>query len=489
MAAPDYVSQVRGAINDLRANYLQKQELFQQQQQAAANLQLQYAQLAQQRDNAERQNQIEMARLQASAVNQFSQQLRDQAAAARQDATQKLEEARIKLAQDREANDLQKEREAKERDKTANALEAEYKIAFESNDSKKLELVEQKIAESSITTAQRTALYANVQKRLEDKRTLEQAQRNQTTMSQASSLITSIGQLDPSQMLPSQYKTRVQELGQQFADLGNNDAKMVSGFQRAIAEAIERGNTFRQSVRGAMVENMQWLGEQRSSARLSKEDQQRYDDLDKAPGGRNFANLYGLAFDLQRRASEKILSEMRNRLQDKITTMIELNPSLARKAVDPETKEETYYYLNPPPDLLPVIGENGTIDPETGEITKDTIAAIDKWEARNSSPTYVGMEPPIIRKLSRSQVVANPNWRNAPPSPTASGTTTVQVPPQASPLPADKINQIVALYNTNPNAMYAGRPVREIVARLQAQGTPLPGLGGTSTATGQPQTR
>lgn len=54
MSAPDYTSLVRAVVNDVRQNYLQKQELFQRQQEAEANRALQYAQLDAQAENARR---------------------------------------------------------------------------------------------------------------------------------------------------------------------------------------------------------------------------------------------------------------------------------------------------------------------------------------------------------------------------------------------------------------------------------------------------
>jgi tRNA uridine 5-carbamoylmethylation protein Kti12 len=66
--APDYVSQVRGIISDVREDYLKKQQLFQQQQQAGAQLALGYAQLSAQRDNQARQADLDSQRIELEGI-------------------------------------------------------------------------------------------------------------------------------------------------------------------------------------------------------------------------------------------------------------------------------------------------------------------------------------------------------------------------------------------------------------------------------------
>lgn len=83
MAAPDYVSQVRGVINDLRQDYAQKQQLFQQQQQANANLALNYAQLEANRENAAINRDLQNRQLEFNFLQEAnrSQQAKDKLAA------------------------------------------------------------------------------------------------------------------------------------------------------------------------------------------------------------------------------------------------------------------------------------------------------------------------------------------------------------------------------------------------------------------------
>jgi hypothetical protein len=67
-SAPDYIGEVRGILNDVRQNYIQKQQLFQQAEQASAQNALAYAQLNSQRENADLQAQMEDKKLQNANI-------------------------------------------------------------------------------------------------------------------------------------------------------------------------------------------------------------------------------------------------------------------------------------------------------------------------------------------------------------------------------------------------------------------------------------
>lgn len=77
--APDYISQVRGIISDLRQDFLQKKQLAQDEEKTKATLQLQYAQLAAQRENAARQADLSEKQLQFNYAQEAGQAARAQA--------------------------------------------------------------------------------------------------------------------------------------------------------------------------------------------------------------------------------------------------------------------------------------------------------------------------------------------------------------------------------------------------------------------------
>jgi hypothetical protein len=63
------------------------------------------------------------------------------------------------------------------------------------------------------------------------------------------------------------------------------------------------------------------------------------------------------------------------------------------------------------------------------------------------------------------------------------------VAPASPGISPETISEVIAAYNTNPDGIYKGRSVREIVARLQALGVSLPGLRVQTVAGGQEQRR
>jgi hypothetical protein len=135
--APDYISQVRGIIGDVRENYLKKQQLFQQNEQAKAQTALGYAQLAAQRDNAaldaEYKNRVlEQNALQDEAKNDALlkkaeiDSRKEQYAAYKDLAAQSLNQKKYELDLDKEVRDARKEADDMARKKAAGARMAEF---------------------------------------------------------------------------------------------------------------------------------------------------------------------------------------------------------------------------------------------------------------------------------------------------------------------------------------------------------------------------
>ena len=135
--APDYISEVRGIIGDLRENYLKKQQLFQQNEQAKAQNALGYAQLAAQRENAALDSEyktraLEQSALQEDAKNQALLQKaqleaqKDKYAMYKDAVAQDLNQRKYELDVDKEARDARKEADDLARKKAAGARMAEF---------------------------------------------------------------------------------------------------------------------------------------------------------------------------------------------------------------------------------------------------------------------------------------------------------------------------------------------------------------------------
>jgi hypothetical protein len=118
--SPDYIGEVRGVINDLRQNYLTKQQLFQQQQQAAAQNALGYAQLNAQRENAALDSDYKNKVLEQNAIQEQSKNdailkkmdfdsRKDQFSMQKDAAALALDNKRYELSLDKEVNYSRKE--------------------------------------------------------------------------------------------------------------------------------------------------------------------------------------------------------------------------------------------------------------------------------------------------------------------------------------------------------------------------------------------
>jgi hypothetical protein len=135
--APDYISQVRGIIGDVRENYLKKQQLFQQNEQAKAQTALGYAQLAAQRDNASLDAEYKNRLLEQNAIQEEAKNeallkkaeidsRKEQYAAYKDLAAQNLNQKKYELDVDKEARDARKEADDAARKKAAGARMAEF---------------------------------------------------------------------------------------------------------------------------------------------------------------------------------------------------------------------------------------------------------------------------------------------------------------------------------------------------------------------------
>ena len=119
---PDYVSQVSGIIGDLRDNYLKKQQLFQDDQQAQARIGLGYAQLAAQRENQALNADIKRASIQQAAAS-------DAAKLSQMQNNADIEQARANYTMNKDAARQDLDERQFEFDKQKEKREADLEIA------------------------------------------------------------------------------------------------------------------------------------------------------------------------------------------------------------------------------------------------------------------------------------------------------------------------------------------------------------------------
>ena len=492
--APDYVSQVRGIIGDVREDYLKKQQLFQQEQQAGAQLALGYAQLAAQRDNQARQANLDAQRIEASNIDNMRQAAQLNSQLSQRQIENDLAYGKFDLDRQKEERRLQVERDAEARDKTAAALEQKYRIAALKGDPIEVNSVLDEIGQSNLDRLQRVSITQNVNAGLEANRKLEEADRNLKTATPARGFIGQFATLDPAKLNPEQYLAQADALREQFLDLNNTDPRVNDAFSKSYAGAVDKLNKYKESEIGSLKESFRKMAAQKT--RLEPEWQKKYDDLVRSPDYSEDA-LQGLMFAYNKAKAIDELKGYDNRFSTISQNLINQNPGLAITKTDPITGETYRTFTYPIPDLTPTEGYNATIDPETGLITKSARDRMKKWEDEVTSPNFLYGQVPMIRQFQTQQANVPPAQPTKPsekgkstaqtaPLPFRSGSTfdvgqpgTVTIPTapkQQVQISPATIAIIVEAYRKDPNAVFNGRKAVEILSTLKSRGYEIPGM-------------
>lgn len=507
--APDYVGQVRGILDDLRGDYLKRQQLFQQQQQAIAQNALGYAQLSAQRENSARQADLDSQRIEASNLNGQRELAQLNAQLGQKQIDNQLAYGKYNLEQQKEERKLQAEKDARDQDRTAAALEQKYRVATLKGNQNEIESVLDEIGQSNLERAQRISITQNVHAGLEANRKLEEADRNMRTATPARAVASSIQSLNPQDLTPDQFMARIDEHDTQFRDFNNTDPRVNDDYSKARSTALDRLQKYRGSVVGQQIDTFTDLADQ---GRLEPEWQKQYDDLKKSS---NFSAkaIQGLMFKRNKVGSIAELQAIDNRFSNISQNLINQNPGLAIVKTDPVTGESYKTFTYPIPDLTPREGYGATIDPETGLITKAAYDKAKKWEDEVTSPNFLYGQVPMIRQFQTQQAnVPQMPPTGAPatkqgkavvqsaPLPFRSGSTfdigqpeTAVIPTapktQRSQISPTTIATVVEAYRKDPNAVVYGRKASEILSTLKAQGVEIPNMiatpGDQGTGSGQ----
>lgn len=484
--APDYVSQVRGIIGDLRENYLQKAQLEQQANIENARLALSYAQLNAQRENARLSSQVEAARSQASALRGLaggagaedeSRMLRDQIA---------LQKSQLEFQ--KAIDDARRERFKEDQDQLAGNLQNQFQLALEGNNPAALEEVNAKIANSLLTQAQRTSIQENGMKAIAAKRELEQKYHNLETYDQARRLVDELNNLNPGANTPPDFEQKLGKISANFSALGNTDPRVMKAFDDTLTAVRGRSDAYLKSVTGGMVQDFVTRGGQ---GRLEPEWQAAYDKLLEDPKfadestrfqSRDFSDkVQGLAFNRTKQQTEAVLQSTAKKFE-----MMQV--AIGSSPAGTNFVDEDGRFKFPAPDLSPVEGHYASIDPLTGGLTQlkqkeiqdynDYLQQLSRGGTSMSDVMAamvgrtMGATPPPAKTGESAQTRrVIPNVVYNPPAPVGREAVAVQTaPPAPTALPPDVIDRVVGLYRQNPNSVYNGVPVRNIIAKMQSEG-------------------
>jgi hypothetical protein len=491
--APDYVSQVRGVLSDLRQDYIRKRQLDLEEQQQNAQATINFAQLANQRENQIQRNRIDELTLEQNRAQNLLELSKYQEAQDRQGKLDQMTKENHERVQAQYFDTLEKERQKKQQDSDAAALEQQFKIALAGNDTQRLAEVSQLMSVKILDESVRKGVIDNAYKALDLQRTLEQDNKNLMTAGNARDIASRLNLLNPKDYTVDGFTKEVDKISSEFVALGNTDPKVNEYFNRVQTSVIDRGMKFRESKIGSAIMNFTDLAEQK---RLEPEYQKQYDELKANPANYTGKAVQGLAYQRNKAASVQALKlkDVENvALLDQITS---INPALRGQDLSRLL-----------PDLTPNESYDGNIDPDTGLLTEGFLKSQKTWEDDLRKPSFI-MGPQIspVNQMLAGVLQTQGQPAQAQPAPaqpkgteaairsrsrfdTAQAPGTVTVPTAPSSVSPETINAVVEAYNANPNGLYAGRPVREIIARLQARGVALPNLRTENVAGGQTQKR
>jgi hypothetical protein len=436
--APDYVSQVRGVINDLRQNYVQKQQLFQQAQQAQAQIGLGYAQLAAQRDNQARQADLDERRIEVQSL-QNQRELESLAFnRQRQAASDLLDRQKFDLLQE-EKNQKMREIESKNREEAESGrLYSVVRDARLSGDPEKIAE-----AEGQLDNA---ALSANIKGQILDRLDIADARRLklQTDVDikqkrpQVNEVLAQAANLPIDRMLPDDAQDALNNLYSAYQEIGSPDPDAANKLNAIFSQKQAQLLKLRDDVTIQGIAQLVEDGAQENffSRKYPGPDgvafQKRYDEITKGVPKEQrdkdptiFSRLKGLAADIHLVDSQEALNNTKARFIIAQENLVKKNPALGIETIDPATGDKRVTFAAPMPNMT--LGPND-VDLRTGKITKEKQREIEQYQSvldRTLAGDFNPLNMLLGRTINQSPTAKSSNAPFIPNDPYA---TTAQIP-------------------------------------------------------------
>jgi hypothetical protein len=436
--APDYVSAVRGVINDLRQNYLQKQQLFQQEQQAQAQIGLGYAQLAAQRDNQARQAGLDEQRLALQGL-QNQRELENLAYNRERQAISDLMEAQ-------KFDLIQKERDQKMQEiDNKNKEEAESGRLFSIVRDARLSGDPDKIAKAE-GELDNAALSAVVKGQILDRLDIADARRLklQTDVDikqkrpQVNDVLAQAANLLIDRMLPDDAQDALNKVYSDFQNIGSPDPDAANKLNAIVSQKQAQLLKLRDDVTIQGIAQLVDDGAQENfftkayPGATGVAFQKRYDEIVKGVPKEQrvndptvFSRLKGLAADIHLVDSQESLNDTKARFIIAQENLVKKNSALGIQTIDPVTGEPRITFTLPMPNMT--LGPND-VDPRNGKITKQKQKEIEQYQSVLDR-ALAGDFNPLQMMIGRT-IAQNPAIKasNAPFIPNDPYGTTAQAP-------------------------------------------------------------
>ena len=412
--APDYVSQVRGVLNDLREDYIKKQQLFQQDQQAQAQLGLGYAQLSAQRENQARQAALDDKKLQLQGLQNQRELENLIHTRSRQEAADRLERQKFDLLQQEKDQKMQEIDNKKREEAESGRLYSNYLNARMSGDDEKLIQAQQELDNSTLSGLIKSQLMDNADKSMERKRQIDEHIANQQKRPQANALIVRAANLPLDRITNEDASAALNDLETEFSQLGITDDTA-----KQFATVMSQKN----ALLAKLAQDDERAGISRLNADgmhggvLTPAQQEKYDTIVKKypdykarvadPDSASYQELKGLAASINKEEAQNYLNDTKTRFMLNQKNLVEKNPALGVETIDPVTGEKKVTFALSMPNMNLT---NRDIDPRTGTLLKAKQKEINDYE-QVLNRALAGDVNPLQMLLGRtiSSAPANPN--------------------------------------------------------------------------------
>ena len=378
--APDYVSQVRGIIGDLRDNYLKKQQLFQQDEQAKAQLGLGYAQLAAQRENSARQADVDSQRIQAASIDNARQLEQYRSGMMQKSFENDLAERKFDFDRQKELIKAKEEERKRLQEENSSVMQNELETAYSSGDSYKIQEASLKASQTMQNTADYLKIAKAAKEAVNTQRAMEQENINLKTQDQAYAIASSPMSLNLETMTPTELDLATKDLTNSYSQLRNTDPGIRKMLQENINNARAAHAKLMSDEDASSTASLVQLGTFKSLG----DGQEQFDKImakyppeirGTSPG--YFEDIKNFALVYNKSKAIKALEKDDIAMHNLASALVKMYPDQAVQT------EGGVTWSDPPPSLEEEIGDDGTINPRTGARTKASKKAVQEWFARN----------------------------------------------------------------------------------------------------------
>jgi hypothetical protein len=378
--APDYVSQVRGIIGDLRENYLKKQQLYQQNEQAQAQIGLGYAQLAAQRENSARQADLDSQRIQAASIDNERQLEQYRSGMMQKSFENDLAERKFNFERQKELIKAQEEERKRRQEENSSVMQNELETAYSSGDPYKIQEASLKASQTMQNTADYLKIAKAAKEAVNTQRAMEQENINLKTQDQAYAIASSPMSLNLETMTPTELDSATKDLTTSYSQLRNTDPTIRKMLQENINNARAAHAKLMSDEDASSMASLVQLGTFKSLG----DGQEQFDKImakyppeirSTSPG--YFEDMKNFALVYNKSKAIKALEKDDIAMHNLASALVKMYPDQAVQT------EGGVTWSDPPPSLEEEIGDDGTINPRTGARTKASKKAVQEWFARN----------------------------------------------------------------------------------------------------------